>query len=84
MESKIENPHFVPFTNIKLDTLQHERGFDQQNAWHNHWGTLTSESAKANFLLMLKSRRDHNGDVQAGVAFSSLANKWILEKCLTP
>jgi hypothetical protein len=65
---------------VKLDALQHERNFDQLKTWYAHWGTMTEERSKVNFLMMLKSRRDNNNDALAEQAFGTLAHGWMSEK----
>lgn len=63
-----------------MGVLQHERNFDQLEAWRQHWTTLKDDGAKTNFLLMLKSRRDVFDDLTAAVAVKELALRWIDER----
>jgi hypothetical protein len=63
-----------------LGTLQHEREFDQRNAWVEHWARLQDDQTKVNFLLMLKARRDSHDDKQARFTLNHLTQMWLNEK----
>lgn len=44
------------------------------------WKEMRSEESKLKLLLMLKERRDKNGDDAAGVVLAELGYKWVMEK----
>jgi len=65
---------------LDLSALQHEREHSKPKAWIEHWGTINSEPAKVNFLMMLKSRRDNYRDQEAGGVLNYLVELWLGEE----
>ncbi len=60
-----------------LKTLQHERDFDQNEAWRRAWERCADDDgARAQMLVMLKQRRDA-GSVEAGTMLQQFAREWL-------